>query len=409
MVVSLSHYDLLGIAPNATEEDIKAAYRMMSKSMHPDRNRHGKTLMQQINTAKEILLDRSKRSQYDSGELLNHQSEQSTRGSSSYEVRRLRTEVASLQQQLNTSERKLANAQRSQANMRNRLNDLECTNTILEDDLSNEKRLHKQLQNKHKKIEKQMTTLKATNARLEKENHDNTRRIDKYEGKMERISRELREERRDFSTKLAAEKNASYEEMQAMKKTLSKVSVCYQCDGKATSEESCKNCKGSGAVQGHWTKCHNCDGSGYFSSINGEKVSCTICSGKGAREGVLNVTCFKCKGKKNLSCNLCSKGKIRGFNYKLCPICNGKDANECENCRGRAYVTCQCGSECKGHRPNQISKVEASSSLQKSLTLGSGDGDEKPNTSESDWKPRFLSRNWGALTLHQNEVKGVFI
>ena len=409
MVVSLSHYDLLGIAPNATEEQIKAAYREMSKSIHPDRNRHGNTLMQQINTAKEILLDRSKRSIYDSGELLNHQNEQSSRGSSSYEVRRLRTEVASLQQQLNTSERKLANVQRSQVNMRNRLNDLEYTNDILEDDLSNEKRSHKQLQNKHKKIEKQLTTLRTTNARLEKENRDHTRRIDKYEGKMERISRELREERRDFSTKLAAEKEDANTKMQAMKKVLSKVSVCYQCDGKATSVESCGNCKGSGAIQGLWTKCHNCKGYGYFSSINGEKVSCTICSGKGAREGMLTITCFKCKGKKNRNCNVCIKGKIRGFNYKLCPICTGKDADECENCHGRACVTCQCGSECKGHRLNQISKVEASSSLQRSLTLVPGNGNGKPNTGESDWKARFLSRNWGALTLQQDEVKGVFI
>jgi DnaJ-class molecular chaperone len=64
MVVSFSHYELLGLDRNATDDEIRNAYKLMSKSLHPDKNGYGNVLMQQINNAKEVLLDRSKRNEY---------------------------------------------------------------------------------------------------------------------------------------------------------------------------------------------------------------------------------------------------------------------------------------------------------------------------------------------------------
>ena len=395
MVASFSHYELLGLQPNATAEQINAAYKQMSKSLHPDRNSFGTTLMKQVNAAKEILLDRTTRFEYDHGDLVNHQrginSNNRHGGASSHEVRRLQTELAA-------AERKIATLQRSQTNLTNRVRNLERENEDMQYELSEEKRQHKALQ-------KQLRVLKATNVRLEKENRDHTRRIDTYEGKMERISRELRDERASSAKKLADAKEMTAKKILEVKKSVCARSVCYQCDGKATSTISCQLCKGSGALQGTWTKCHNCNGLGKYATVDGMQVDCATCNSKGAREESLSTTCFKCKGKKDDRCAICYKGKIRGFNLKLCPICDGIDDN-CENCLGRAFVSCGCGSDCKGHGPNQKSKVSVPSSLQRVFVIENGDVQEKETP---NWKAKFFSRNWDVLSLQQGDVKGVFM
>lgn len=60
-------YEILGVANDASETDIKKAYRSLSLKYHPDRNpsEEAKTKIQEINEAYEHLGDQAKRTQYD--------------------------------------------------------------------------------------------------------------------------------------------------------------------------------------------------------------------------------------------------------------------------------------------------------------------------------------------------------
>lgn len=62
------YYEVLGISRDASEEDIKKAYRRLALKHHPDRNPGDKTseeLFKEINEAYEVLSDKEKRSRYD--------------------------------------------------------------------------------------------------------------------------------------------------------------------------------------------------------------------------------------------------------------------------------------------------------------------------------------------------------
>ena len=64
----IDYYQILGIAKNASEDDIKKAYRKLARKLHPDLNPNDKTAnqkFQQINEANEVLSDPSKRKKYD--------------------------------------------------------------------------------------------------------------------------------------------------------------------------------------------------------------------------------------------------------------------------------------------------------------------------------------------------------
>jgi curved DNA-binding protein len=64
----IDYYKILGIDKNASQEEIKKAYRKLARKYHPDLNpkdKNAKTSFQQINEANEVLSDPEKRKKYD--------------------------------------------------------------------------------------------------------------------------------------------------------------------------------------------------------------------------------------------------------------------------------------------------------------------------------------------------------
>ncbi|HEY9114256.1 MAG TPA: DnaJ C-terminal domain-containing protein [Bacteroidales bacterium] len=64
----IDYYKVLGISKNATQEEVKKAYRKLARKHHPDLNPNDKEAhkrFQQINEANEVLSDPEKRKKYD--------------------------------------------------------------------------------------------------------------------------------------------------------------------------------------------------------------------------------------------------------------------------------------------------------------------------------------------------------
>lgn len=84
----MDYYKILGISKNATEEDIKKAYRKLAMKHHPDRNKGDKSSEEEfkkIGEAYAILSDSSKRKEYDMRQAYGGKSHFSGGGSFNHE------------------------------------------------------------------------------------------------------------------------------------------------------------------------------------------------------------------------------------------------------------------------------------------------------------------------------------
>lgn len=63
--MSDNYYDILGVSKDASEDEIKKAYRKLALKTHPDKNGGDDTQFKKINLAYETLSDTEKRNQYD--------------------------------------------------------------------------------------------------------------------------------------------------------------------------------------------------------------------------------------------------------------------------------------------------------------------------------------------------------
>jgi molecular chaperone DnaJ len=70
MAERLDYYKILGVGKNASDEEIKKAYRRQARQYHPDRNpgdKQAEERFKQISQAHDVLSDSEKRKQYDRG------------------------------------------------------------------------------------------------------------------------------------------------------------------------------------------------------------------------------------------------------------------------------------------------------------------------------------------------------
>ena len=62
------YYEVLGVSKNASDDEIKRAYRKKAKECHPDLHPNDKTAVErfkELNEANEVLSDPQKRARYD--------------------------------------------------------------------------------------------------------------------------------------------------------------------------------------------------------------------------------------------------------------------------------------------------------------------------------------------------------
>ncbi|HHY75037.1 MAG TPA: J domain-containing protein [Bacillus bacterium] len=84
-----NYYEILGVARDATQQDIKKAYRQLAKKHHPDLNKgssESEKIFKKVYEAYQILSDTTSREAYDA--RLNTQNENTTHTNNTFEKKR---------------------------------------------------------------------------------------------------------------------------------------------------------------------------------------------------------------------------------------------------------------------------------------------------------------------------------
>ena len=108
-----NHYQVLGISQNATIEQVKSAYRELSKKHHPDVSKDPNSLekFKQISNAYSILKDEKSRTQYDANNTYDY--DKPTANTYKYSSARSQSANSSQRENAGTSRRYQSNSDKS--------------------------------------------------------------------------------------------------------------------------------------------------------------------------------------------------------------------------------------------------------------------------------------------------------
>lgn len=117
-----SHYDVLGISPDVSDEEIKQAYREKVKQHHPDHSDdpNAQEKLIRVRKAKETLLDPSSRKRYDQQRASRSTSEESTEANTTQKQQNRRRRRNRRNEQNRRRRRNRRQNQRDPRNRRNR-------------------------------------------------------------------------------------------------------------------------------------------------------------------------------------------------------------------------------------------------------------------------------------------------